>query len=270
MNDVVQLTRPSAPEVAPEVAIVASLPHSGTFVPPEIAAAFTDEQRAWLRNTDWYLDRLYDFLPELGITMVSATHSRYVADLNRDPAGPLRGSFFRSPVPNFTADGRPVYAQAPTDQSLAERIERYHRPYHLAVAQELARVHEHFGHALLMDLHSYMSPGEADVCLGDGRGTTASRERLEALAGAFGAQQFSVAHNDPWSGGYIVRQHARLPSIEAIQIELRYTTYLQTATLDVPGSPVVDRGLWESTRARLRSAISAVIEAASGIEVKAK
>ncbi|WP_240647609.1 N-formylglutamate amidohydrolase [Burkholderia lata] len=39
----------------------------------------------WLCNTDWFLAELYAFLPEMGITTIMATHSRYVEDVNRDP-----------------------------------------------------------------------------------------------------------------------------------------------------------------------------------------
>ena len=126
--------------VGEEVHVVASIPHSGTYIPPSIEATLTAEHRAWLRNTDWYLDQLYGFLPALGVTVVAATHSRYVADVNRDPDGVLFGGFFEAVVAETTAHGQPIYLEAPTSDDLATRIERYHRPYHAMVEQELERV----------------------------------------------------------------------------------------------------------------------------------
>ena len=38
-------------------------------------------------DTDWHVDELYAFAPSAGATLIAATHSRYVVDLNRDPSG---------------------------------------------------------------------------------------------------------------------------------------------------------------------------------------
>ncbi len=40
-----------------------------------------------LADTDWHVDRLYDFAPAMGASVIAATHSRYVIDLNRPPDG---------------------------------------------------------------------------------------------------------------------------------------------------------------------------------------
>ncbi|WGR70341.1 hypothetical protein [Bradyrhizobium sp. ISRA426] len=70
-----QLYRVGQSAPGTSVPVIASIPHSGTFVPPSIEAAFTQLQRKWLRNTHWHLPEVYDFLlptsyflPELGIT----------------------------------------------------------------------------------------------------------------------------------------------------------------------------------------------------------
>jgi N-formylglutamate amidohydrolase len=39
----------------------------------------------FLPDTDWHLEQLYDFLDALGASVLVATHSRYVVDLNRPP-----------------------------------------------------------------------------------------------------------------------------------------------------------------------------------------
>ena len=40
-----------------------------------------------LTDTDWYVRRLYDFASLAGATVVAATYSRYLIDLNRPPEG---------------------------------------------------------------------------------------------------------------------------------------------------------------------------------------
>jgi len=244
-----------------ELPVVASLPHSGTYIPLFIEASLTAEHRTWLRNTDWYLDQLYAFLPAEGVTVIAATHSRYVADVNRDPEGPPFGAFFEAVVAETTAHGQAVYSTQPTSEDLTTRIERYHHPYHAWVERELQRVQKRFGRALLLDLHSYMAPGEADVCLGNRHGTTTTPATLNAFKQGFESVGMSVGINDPWAGGYVVRRHARLPAVEALQIELRYTTYLDCATIDEPTRPKIDIAKWDVLQAKLREALKLAVVA---------
>jgi N-formylglutamate deformylase len=248
--------------VGDEVPVVACIPHSGTYIPPFIEATLTAEHLAWLRNTDWYLDQLYGFLPTLGVTVVAATHSRYVADVNRDPDGVLFGAFFEAVVAETTAHGQSVYRTPPTSDDLATRIERYHRPYHAMVEQELERVQKRFGRALLLDLHSYMSPGEVDVCLGNRHGMTTTQATLTAFTQGFESVGLSVGINDPWAGGHVIRRHAKLPAVEALQIELRYTTYLDCSTIDEPMRPTMDTRKWDLLQAKLRQALRSAVAAA--------
>jgi hypothetical protein len=64
--------------------LLISMPHVGTHVPPALAARLTDEGQR-VPDTDWHLERLYDFADELGASVLVATHSRFVIDLNRPP-----------------------------------------------------------------------------------------------------------------------------------------------------------------------------------------
>src|SRR5205085_6623786 len=66
--------------------LVVSMPHVGTFIPHEVGSALSD-CAARRPDTDWHLPRLYDFLGDLGATVITATHSRYVVDVNRPPDG---------------------------------------------------------------------------------------------------------------------------------------------------------------------------------------
>ena len=61
------LTRGRAP-------IIVSFPHSGTYLPPEIAERMTDIART-VPDTDWHVPRLYSFLEAMGASRIEATHS---------------------------------------------------------------------------------------------------------------------------------------------------------------------------------------------------
>jgi len=66
--------------------LVVSVPHVGTYVPAGLLARLAPEA-AVLADTDWHVERLYDFARALGASVIAATHSRLVVDLNRDPSG---------------------------------------------------------------------------------------------------------------------------------------------------------------------------------------
>ena len=66
--------------------LLISLPHGGTFIPAKIGDQMTSEARQ-TPDTDWHVNLLYDFVRALGASLIAATHSRYVIDLNRDPGG---------------------------------------------------------------------------------------------------------------------------------------------------------------------------------------
>ena len=66
--------------------LLLSMPHTGTMIPPEIESRLVSP---WLarKDTDWWIDRLYEFAPELGASVVRTSVSRTVIDCNRDPSG---------------------------------------------------------------------------------------------------------------------------------------------------------------------------------------
>ncbi|MEJ0010423.1 MAG: N-formylglutamate amidohydrolase [Alphaproteobacteria bacterium] len=63
-----------------------------------------------LPDTDWHVDRLYDFAREMGAHLLVATHSRYVVDLNRGPddASLYPGRFTTGLVPRTRFDATPL------------------------------------------------------------------------------------------------------------------------------------------------------------------
>ena len=88
------------------------MPHVATYVPPEIARDLTDVA-AHRPDTDWHLPRLYDFLEELDATVITATHSRYVIDLNRPPDDEslYPGRVTTGLVPRETFRGEPLHRE---------------------------------------------------------------------------------------------------------------------------------------------------------------
>ena len=90
--------------------LVVDVPHAGTAVPAELATRFTPAARA-LPDTDWHVEKLYAFARDAGATLMAATHSRFVVDLNRDPAGVAlyAGADNTELVPTRTFDNEPIW-----------------------------------------------------------------------------------------------------------------------------------------------------------------
>ena len=62
-----------------------SIPHCGISFPNEIQSHFKEQKMMYPDDTDWYLEKLYDFAASMGITVIEAVYSRWVIDLNRTP-----------------------------------------------------------------------------------------------------------------------------------------------------------------------------------------
>jgi N-formylglutamate deformylase len=219
--------------------LLVSMPHVGTHIPEEMLRQMAPVARR-LDDTDWHVDRLYDFLDRLGASVLAATHSRYVVDLNRPPDGAslYPGQDTIGLVPLDTAAREPLYAPgaSPTDDEITARIEQYWKPYHAKLAGELARIKARHGYALLWDAHSIASvlprffEGKLpDLNLGNARGGSCAPGIGEALlAVARKAKGYSCVLNGRFVGGYITRQYGRpAQNVHAVQLELAQCTYME-------------------------------------------
>ncbi len=221
--------------------LLISIPHVGTYVPPAIAARLTPEARQ-VPDTDWHLDILYGFARELGASILQATHSRYVVDLNRPPDGaslyPGQSVTGLCPVDSF--DDTPLYASGdvPDDAEVAARRNAIWLPYHQQLQAELTRIKAAHGVAALWDAHSIRSvlprffEGKLpDLNLGTAKGESCDPALAQAvLAVAQGAQGYSSVLNGRFTGGYITRHYGQpRQNIHAIQLEMTQSSYMQEA-----------------------------------------
>ena len=242
------------------------MPHVGTHVPKEIATTMT-EAALDLPDTDWHVDTLYDFLYDTGASVIAATHSRYVIDLNRPPDGTslYPGRDVTELCPTTTFDNDPIYleGQAPDRREIMSRLDRYWHPYHNRLAEALAELKEQHGYALLWDAHSIRSivprffEGKlTDLNLGNGDGSASdsglARNLLEIAQGAPG---YTAVLNGRFKGGYITRTYGQPAAhIHAIQLEQCQATYMEE------NPPFTFReDLAEQVRPVLRSLIEAML-----------
>ena len=217
--------------------LLVSIPHTGEFVPPEVAARFASPRIAALPMTDWHLHLLYDFLPALDVDLFAARVSRLVVDLNRPPDGAALypGRFETSLVPAATFAGEPVFATPPD----AEEVERlrlaYHAPYHAGLEARLReKSARHRGApVVLIDAHSVVSDANQlhgrlndDIYLGDRDGTTCPGWLTDSVERLFRERGFAVSRNAPYNGGYTTAHYGSMAHVHALQIEMVQRLYM--------------------------------------------
>lgn len=234
------------------VPILLSVPHCGSHIPDELKSAFEPEALEQLDDTDWFVDKLYGFGTSMGMTILSATISRWVIDLNRDPSDkPLytdgRVITGLCPVTDFL--GVPLYKdrrESVSSEEVEIRKVRYYKPYHEVLQKQLEHLVEQFGKVLLWECHSirkmvpsiYSKPFP-DLILGDAGGTSASPGLIEAALLQLENSGYTVSHNHPFMGGYITRHYGN-PSANrhAIQLEMSKINYMDDSERN-----------WDETRA---------------------
>ena len=221
--------------------LLISIPHCGTYLPPALVERLTPAARR-VPDTDWHLPQLYAFAQELGASVLAATHSRYVVDINRPPDGaslyPGQSVTSLCPVDDF--DDVPLYlAGAEPD---AEEIERRRiavwQPYHDKLAAELERLTSVHGVAMLWDAHSIRSvlprffTGKLpDFNIGTAQGNSCAQVIQDAVydcARDAAADGFTSVVNGRFTGGFITRHYGQpARNVHAVQLEMAQSTYMK-------------------------------------------
>ncbi|NIR29877.1 MAG: N-formylglutamate deformylase [Gammaproteobacteria bacterium] len=218
--------------------LLVSMPHSGTAIPEAIARTMT-ESALRVPDTDWHVERLYDFAPGLGAGVLQAIHSRYVIDLNRPPddATLYPGQSNTGLCPTTAFDFSPLYREgcAPTEEEIARRLEIYWRPYHERLREALARIRERHGIAVLYEAHTIRSQVPRffegtlpDLNLGTDDGKSCVSELERALREILvNIHAFTHVVNGRFKGGYTTRAYGDpRRDVHAVQLELSQSTYM--------------------------------------------
>lgn len=219
--------------------LLLSLPHDGSAIPDALKARMTATAQG-APDTDWHVSRLYHFARELGASILVPAYSRYVIDLNRgeDDTSLYPGQNTTGLVPLVRFTGEPIYLQGaePDVDDVAARIDRYWRPYHQALREELDRIRAAHSRVVLWEGHSirgsqlpFLFEGRLpDLNLGTASGTSCSpalQARLEAVLAAQG--DYDWVANGRFKGGHITRHYgAPAGGIDAVQLELSQRTYM--------------------------------------------
>lgn len=218
------------------IGMLISMPHNGQHIPGNIADTMTSTA-VDVADTDWYMDRLYNFAQAMGIYVLSPKYSRYVIDLNRNPNGEALyvGANNTELCPTTAFDLSPLYLEGkqPSDLEITARITHYWQPYHQALADTLATLKQKHDKVVLLDAHSILShvprffSGQLpDFNFGTADGNSCSSALLDRIQ-QLNFAPYSCVYNDRFKGGYITRAYGDpINNIHAIQLELSQHTYM--------------------------------------------
>jgi formiminoglutamase len=254
-----------------EAPLVVSLPHTGTDIPSDYERGLASP---WLarKDADWWIERLYDFAPSLGATVIRTAISRTVIDVNRDPSGVslYPGQATTELCPTTTFDGEPLYAPGtePNAEEIAERRTRFFDPYHATLRAEIERLRARHDHVVVYDCHSIRSviPRLFDGTLphfniGTNGGATCAPALSDAIEAICADSGFSHVVNGRFKGGYITRSLGHPEAgIHAVQMELACRGYMKE-----PLGPVSE-GEWPSAydeefAAPMRATLTRILQA---------
>jgi N-formylglutamate deformylase len=228
------------PPATKAIPVILSIPHCGTAFPDELKEDFYPELIASPDDTDWFVDRLYNFAPSLGMTTISAVWSRWVIDLNRHPESrPLYsdGRIITDLCPVTTFLGQPLYKDRRTVVDKVEVLRRkglYFQPYHEKLSELIADMKSQFGTVLLWDCHSirqWVSTIRAqrfpDLILGSADENSAHPLIIQHALKNLNQGSYGVQHNDPFKGGFITRNYGK-PALHqhALQLEMSKVNYM--------------------------------------------
>lgn len=250
--------------------LMISIPHVGTYIPPEIANRLQTHALA-VADTDWHLDVLYEFAKALDITVLQATHSRYVVDLNRPPDNanlyPGQNTTGLCPIDDFAEQAIYLPGQEPNESEIAQRVIHYWQPYHEQLQQQLSRLKNQHPQVILWDAHSIASqvPRFFEGQLPDFNFGTADHNScptsISDLLIDIMKQNSHISYvlNGRFKGGYITRQYGNANSnVYAIQLEMSQRLYMSEqspfAYLATPASTI--QVVLKQLLARLQLALS--------------
>jgi N-formylglutamate deformylase len=237
--------------------LIISVPHAGTDLPAPFAGRLFSAQLA-RADTDWHVDRLYEFATGLGATVIRTDISRTIIDVNRDPSGaslyPGQATTGLCPVTIFGGEGLYAPGDEPDDAEIEARRAAFFDPYHTALDAEIARLRTIHPAIVVYDAHSIASrvPRLFDGALpqfniGTNGGVTCALALTTAVARHCGKDTIVDGR---FRGGWITRRLGDPANgVHAIQMELAQRGYL-----DEPGTG------WDAARAEpLQSQLRAIL-----------
>jgi N-formylglutamate amidohydrolase len=245
---------PSFEIVEPEqlrAPIIFNSPHSGSVYPEAFLSASRIDLATLRRSEDSFMDELIGDLSARGFPVVRVNFPRSYVDVNREPyeldprmfsgrlpsfanTRSMRVAGGLGTIPRVVGDGQEIYCERLSVDEALSRIETLYKPYHRALRRLIARVHQSFGTAVVVDCHSMPSigvsrdePRRPDIVIGDRYGTSCAPVLPDMVEDTMTRLGYSVGRNKPYAGGFITEHYGNPASgLHVVQLELNRAVYM--------------------------------------------
>lgn len=230
--------------------LIADSPHSGRDYPDDFGYACPRHELE--KAEDRFLDRLYDFLPALGVPLLQAEFPRSYVDPNRRDS--VTEKFLKEGDQDYTPaeaglvrarctprSAHDVYDRPLKLSEVFNRVASRHKPYHDALAALVDETRAREGMAVHLNCHSMPSllqkgkkENPFDVVIGTRGGTACDPALAQKLKELFEAKGYTVGIDiRGFSGAEIIRRTGNpADNRHSIQLELNRALYMDEETLE--------------------------------------
>lgn len=260
MDDVFTIVKPEKP-----LPLIFDSPHSGHEYPNDFdyACDFSALEQA----EDKYVDDLFSGVPDAGGALLLAHFPRSYIDPNRAACDvdtdlldeswtgehnpTARSNAGIGLIRRLVKPGVPVYNRSLSAEEIQRRIDRCHRPYHIALHDLIEDAHYNYGQAWHINCHSMPATSAyprqpvgligrkaspVDFCLGDRDGTTCDKDFTHALRDFLRGIGYTVSINDPFKGVELVSRYSDpARGRHSLQLEINKALYMNEETGEKSG-----------------------------------
>ena len=236
--------------------IIYNSPHSGRIYNSSFLGHSVLSFNEIRVSEDYYVDQLFQSATENGAFLLEACFPRSFVDVNRSPSELDQkliaelSSTIMSPrtsaglgvIPRIVGDGIEIYSEKLSLEEVKIRLNSYYYPYHRQLKKLIGHALEHFGTAILLDVHSMphaclenFSDDKTQlpqIVIGDCFGSSCSPSFSQEVFDIFESEGFKVVRNSPFSGGFITKNYGvSHENVEVIQIEIDRSMYMNEKKL---------------------------------------
>lgn len=250
------LTQPRADAIP----LLCDSPHSGVMYPRDFKTRLPAS--VMRSGEDTYVDELWSSLPQYGAVLLAANFPRIYIDPNREESD-IDPDILEEPWPSrlhpteksalghglvwWQTRGQDIYEHKLFVADVENRILKYYRPYHQALAEQSNALYERFGALWHLNLHSMPSDAYealgittdkrlADFVLGDRDGTTCEPGLIEVMEQFLRGRGYSVARNDPYKGVALIARMGRPDERRhSMQVEINRALYMDELNYNKSG-----------------------------------
>lgn len=231
--------------------LILSIPHSGSYFPPEFLQNVRFDETTLRRNEDLFVNELVGGAIENGITAINMKIARAFVDLNRDKRELDAAMFYNYPeehdvrldkhsrvglgvIHRINYKRENIYPGLLDYNEVQLRLKNVYDVYHKRLRELVNKCVGKFGFCLILDCHSMPSKicsiidnrSGIDFCIGNLFSQSCPRDMSDALASCFWNKNYNVEFNCPYSGAFITFNYCQpRDNVYTLQLEINRSLY---------------------------------------------